>query len=208
MRKTHKRGGRDAPATGCRKGMVTGMKQKFTLMIGDLSLNVVADAEREEVDKIAGILDRKMREIYLHSKGCSRNEAALLCALEFCSERTEMQAKVNELDARNQKYAVVLNNFKEQTEELKAEIERLESENAVLRSLITGKGEEAPAEPAAAKPVPPSRFIQEVAEAQYGTPEDAPATVPPAEETPATKKSKKSRSRVGSMYDLLSFDET
>lgn len=169
------------------------MKQKYTLMIGDLQLNVVADANREEVEKLAGILDRKMREIYLHSRGCSKNEAALLCALEFCSERMELQTRAADMETRNQKYAVVLENFKKQTEEQNAEIERLQAENAVLRSLITGKGGTIP-EPAV--PVPPSQFLEEVAEAQYG--ETAPAEAP----VPKAK-----RSRVGSMFDQLSFEE-
>ncbi len=121
------------------------MKQKYTLMIGDLQLNVVADANREEVEKLAGVLDRKMREIYLNSRGCSRNEAALLCALEFCSERMELQTRAADLEARNQKYAVVLENFKKQTEEQTAELERLQAENLVLRSLITGRGGRRPA---------------------------------------------------------------
>ena len=43
------------------------MKQKYTLSIADMHVNVVTEASRETVDKIVGMLDRKMREITLNS---------------------------------------------------------------------------------------------------------------------------------------------
>ena len=65
------------------------MKNKYALTIADIQLDVLSEAPQNEVDKISGIVDRKMREIYLNSRSCTRNEAALLCALEFCAERLE-----------------------------------------------------------------------------------------------------------------------
>ena len=73
------------------------MKQKYSLMIADIQLSVVTDAPHEEVEKIVGILDRRMREINLKSRRCSKNEAALLCALDFCAERLSLQEKNAEL---------------------------------------------------------------------------------------------------------------
>ena len=46
------------------------MKQKYTLVISDVELNVVTDASKEAVEKIVGILDRKMRDINLKSYRC------------------------------------------------------------------------------------------------------------------------------------------
>ena len=40
------------------------MKQKYVLNIADLQINVVTSAPAEDVEKISGMLDRKMREIY------------------------------------------------------------------------------------------------------------------------------------------------
>ena len=62
------------------------MKQKYTLNIADLQLSIISDAPAEEVQKLSGILDRKMREIYLKSR-CPKTEAALLCALEAVADR-------------------------------------------------------------------------------------------------------------------------
>ena len=51
------------------------MKQKYTLSIADMHVNVVTEASRETVDKIVGMLDRKMREITLNSKNAAKTTA-------------------------------------------------------------------------------------------------------------------------------------
>lgn len=187
------------------------MKQKYSLNIADIQLDVVADAAPEEVERIAGMLDRKMREIYLHSRSCTKNEAALLCALEFCSERLAGQDRLNELEELSGKYSEVLKLIREKNEELAGETEKLRSENALLRSLLTDKGESATsvADKAAhpkeekvgeevKKPVSAREFLCQVADAQYGEEKEAPAS----EEAAVPE-----RRKAGSMFDLLSFDE-
>ena len=83
------------------------MKQKYTLNIADLQISVISDAPAEEVQKIGGILDRKMREIYLKSR-CPKTEAALLCALECVAERIGLTERTAELEDKCAKYGVVL----------------------------------------------------------------------------------------------------
>ena len=67
------------------------MKQKFNITVADMQLNIVSDATPEEVESIVGMLDRKMRDISLKSPRCTKNEAAILCALSYCSERLAAQ---------------------------------------------------------------------------------------------------------------------
>ncbi len=147
------------------------MKQKFTLNIADIQISVIADAAPDEVEHIRGLLDRKMREIYVKSR-CPKTEAALLCAMDFAADRMNMQNQIAELDERCDKYAIVLENLKERNEDQLAELERLRSENAVLRSLLTKKKEEEEAQEAkeeesvALDPISPAAFFAEVAEAQ------------------------------------------
>jgi cell division protein ZapA (FtsZ GTPase activity inhibitor) len=167
------------------------MKQKYSLMIADIQLSVVTDAPHEEVEKIVGILDRRMREINLKSRRCSKNEAALLCALDFCAERLEYQEKNTELETRNEKYAVVLEGLKAQVSELRAQVDRLTAENDILRSVI------GPGAPAPVTPPTPSEFLEQVAAAGM-------ADVPPAESEDADAERS---DRVGSMFDLLTFED-
>ena len=76
------------------------MKQKYTITIADVQMNIITDEAPEAVETVVGILDRKMREISLKSGNrCPKNEAALLCALDYCAERTKLQETVNKLEA-------------------------------------------------------------------------------------------------------------
>ncbi len=198
------------------------MNQKYTLHIADLQVSVTTDASPDEVDRISGILDRRMREIYLKSR-CPKTQAALVCALDAIAERLGQQAELAELEERCEKYAIVLDSLKERNENQMAELERLSQENEVLRSLIANGGaQEAPIAP---DPISPTDFFSEVAHAQTNTAADAEETamaedaaetvetvdiveaeaLPVEEAAPA--ESPRSRSRVGSMFDLLSFDE-
>ena len=171
------------------------MKLKYTLNIADLQLSVISDAPADEVAKIGGILDRKMREIYLKSR-CPKTEAALLCALEAVAERISLTDKAADLEDKCAKYNDVLDNLKDRNAELSAELERLRNENGVLRSLLTQDNI-----PVAPQPISPAEFLSRVADAQS---EPAPAEEPRIE-TPAEEPVRPSR--VGSMFEQLSFGD-
>ena len=188
----------------CAKGRQTGrmdnMKQKYTLNIADLQISVISDAPAEDVTKIGGILDRKMREIYLKSR-CPKTEAALLCALECVADRISMSEKTAELEDKCVKYGVVLEGLKDRNAELTAELERMRNENSVLRSLLTQNGGAAPVAP---QPIPPTEFLSRVADAQNETVTPAPVVEEPVD-VPAEEPRR--RSRVGSMFEQLSFGD-
>lgn len=176
------------------------MKQKYTLNIADLQISVISDAPADEVEKIGGILDRKMREIYLKSR-CPKTEAALLCALECVADRISLTERTSELEDKCAKYGVVLDGLKDRNDELSSELEKLRHENAVLRSLLTQGGQStAPVSP---DPISPTEFLSRVADAQNET--AAEATPEPVEEAPAEEPRR--RSRVGSMFEQLSFGD-
>ncbi len=178
-------------------------KKRYSLSIADMQINIISDAAPEEIDQLVGILDRKMREINLKSRACSKNEAALLCALEFCAGNLSMKDRIAELEARDEKYAVILEGFKAKTAKLEDDAEELRRENALLRSLLASNGV-APADPVPEiNPVSPTEFLAAVADAQN----EAPAEAEKAEEKTDEKPKAKVRSRVGSMFDLLSFNE-
>ena len=188
------------------------MKNKYALTIADIQLDVLSEAPRDEVDKIAGIVDRKMREIYLHSRSCTKNEAALLCALEFCSERLAGQGRLAELEELTAKYEQVLQVFRDKCQGLTDDLEKLRSENELLRALLTDKEKAGAATdptdsagtaepPAPVKPVSAKEFLRQVTDGDEEPVKPAAAKAAPAK-TPA-----ESRSKTGAMFDLLSFDE-
>ena len=184
------------------------MKQKYTLTIADMELNVITDEPHESVEYIVGIIDRKMREISLKSKKCTKNEAALLCALDLCADKIALKKKLEEveedLEERNEKFEHLcekLELVQKNAERLERERTRLENENERLHKILddvrAGKAspddvEEIHEEPEAVADV----ISDSVAEA-----------VPEVETKPQAKKKSAGKSRVGSMFDLLTFSD-
>ena len=178
------------------------MKQKYTLLIADMEINVVTDQPQESVEYIVGILDRKIREIILKSKRCSKNEAALLCALDFCAEKIQIKERTEELENLLSDTRDDMAQMEEKIEMLKKNLQsvekenaRLEAENDRLRAIMETKTG-VPASSPAASPAP---VVVPV------TPEEVPAA-PATEKVEETKKSKV-KNRVGSMFDLLTFSD-
>ncbi len=76
------------------------MKQKYTIRISGVEINVITEESPEAVEALVGIVDRKMKEIEAASKRITKSEAALLCALDYCSERIKAQRKIKTLESR------------------------------------------------------------------------------------------------------------
>ena len=103
------------------------MKKKYTLSIADMEINVVTDEPQESVERIVGILDRKMREFALKSRRCTKNEAALLCALDYCSDKIKMQRKIRSIDAETALKNAQINHLMAENEKLRKKL----SENGI-----------------------------------------------------------------------------
>lgn len=106
------------------------MKKKYTLEVANSQIDIVTDESKETIDAVVGVVDRKIREVYLHSKGeCSRTNAAILVCLDYCAERLELQKTVKNLNAEVER----LNSINELAEREKAALER---EILVLRESL------------------------------------------------------------------------
>ena len=202
------------------------MKQKYTITVADMELNIVSDAAPDEVENIVGILDRRMRDINLKSPRCTKNEAAILCALSYCSERMAMQEAFKKVEKDAFRFAGENEKLKKTIESLEEELDNLRKDASVMRSILDRAAisvapqsvEEAP--DAKGKYVPKqfakqaetkapaveqiSAFDEPVEEALAEAPvaEAAPVEEPAKAQKPATGKS-----RVGTMFDLLTFSD-
>ena len=108
------------------------LKQKYTITIGDVEMNVICEESPETVEKIVAHVDRKIREINLGSARCSKHEAALLCALDYCTEKLNLQSKLNEVEEQNDKLFRALERLQRENEKLG---ESLDLEQARTRDL-------------------------------------------------------------------------
>ena len=103
------------------------MKYKHTITIADIQMNIITEEDAEVVESMVGVLDRRMREIFLKSQNrCTKIEAALLCALDYCSEKSKLQETVAKMEEEMR--GVDVNAMFEQIETLKAENEKLSSQ--------------------------------------------------------------------------------
>ena len=101
------------------------MEQKYTITVADIEMNVVSDESAEAVEALVGIVDRKMREISMMSKRISKPEAALLCALDYCSDKIKTQRKLKALESKLTLTEAALEDLEAENENLRRELELL-----------------------------------------------------------------------------------
>ena len=202
------------------------MKQKYNITVADMQLNIISDASQDEVENIVGILDRRMRDINLKSPRCTKNEAAILCALSYCSERIAVQEAYKKVEKDAFRYAAENERLKKTVEELQAELETLRQDNATMRSILdhAATATQTPAKTVESeKPAPQvAAAVQTEMEIPVFRETPAPVSEQPSVEAPSAKvesgtpvveepeeKPNKAanKSRVGTMFDLLTFSD-
>jgi len=183
-----------------------------------MELNIISDASPDEVENIVGMLDRRMRDINLKSPRCTKNEAAILCALAYCSERMAMQEAFKKVEKDAFRFSAENEKLKKTIESLQEEVDNLRKDASVMRSILDhAAAANAPAKEEKPKYVPKPfnkkaeeeaqiSVFEEAATAEEAiaeaTPEEAPVVV---EETTSQKSS--SKNRVGAMFDFLTFSD-
>ncbi len=177
------------------------MKQKYSLSIADVELNVTVDEAPEVVEYVTGVVDRKMREILLKSKYCPKTQAALLCALDLCTDKVKAKEEIESLKEEIEALTGSLKAEEDKnrraeafTVALEKEKARIEIENMKLRAALE-EAEKA------------GYVSSETAAATGATEEEAEKAIKAeaAEEKETEKKPQKSR--VGAMFDLLTFGD-
>ena len=101
------------------------MKQKYRITIADVEMNVISDESPEAVEALVGLVNRKMNDIMGPSKQCPKSEAALLCALNYCSERIKSQRKLKAMENKLAYTEAALEEAEAEAEALRQELETL-----------------------------------------------------------------------------------
>ncbi|MBO5931851.1 MAG: cell division protein ZapA, partial [Clostridia bacterium] len=176
------------------------------------------DASPDEVENIVGILDRRMRDINLKSPRCTKNEAAILCALAYCSERMAMQEAFKKVEKDAFRFSAENEKLKKTIEGLQEEVDNLRKDASVMRSILDhAAAANAPAKEEKPKYVP-KPFNKKADEEQItvfeetATAEEAVAEAAPVEEAPVVveetvSQKSTSKNRVGAMFDFLTFSD-
>lgn len=84
------------------------MKQKYTVTIAGMTVNLVSDEQEEYVNGLVRLLDQRINEMVVSSKHCSKNEAVLFCAIDYFDDKIKnslrfqrMQENIDKLTAEN-----------------------------------------------------------------------------------------------------------
>lgn len=91
------------------------MKEKYTVKIAGTELRLITEESEEYLAELAESLDKKINDLVLTNKRCSRLDAAIICALETMDEKAKIEEKINNLTL----------DYEIQIEDLKKEIDRL-----------------------------------------------------------------------------------
>lgn len=126
------------------------MKQKYTLTVAGQPLTFVSDEDREFVESIVSQTDKAITDIMMSSMRCARLDAALITALEYCSEKTKAEKRAKNLEAQISLYEATIARLKKDAEAKANENAtpvdtNKESEIAVAEAPEKAASEEAPA---------------------------------------------------------------
>ena len=116
-------------------------KKRYEILVAGCQLAIITDEREEFVNSTVETIDREIREITAATKRSSNLDAAILCAIQYYSDKVKAEKRARNLEAQISLYDANLRRFRE--------------ENIALREKLEAYGEktEAPAEEAApAKP--------------------------------------------------------
>lgn len=148
------------------------MKERYNIEISGIQLTIVSDESEDFVNAIVARIDERVNDLVVRNKRCSKLDAALLCALDYCGEAVKAEKRIRNLEAQISLYDA---NIKRMREELS------NSQNAsanVKSALGVAETETAKEEASAESAAPKAEVAEEIAPAA------------PAEASSPSKKSK------------------
>jgi cell division protein ZapA (FtsZ GTPase activity inhibitor) len=207
------------------------MKKKYTITVANSELHIVTEEPKEALDTIVGVVDRRVREIHLHSPSCSRVDAAIILCLEYCAEKLKLKKKLKDANAEIERLAVLNEVAARENAALEREIETLRASlnmsnmpksagkrasefqlgfddistaNEPLEIITEAAAEEQSAANETAEPIAEPAVVAPIENEKEAVAEEA-LTPPTDSEDKKTAKAKKKKVRA--MFDMISFDD-
>ncbi len=151
-------------------------KKRYEIVVAGCQLAIITDEREEFVNSIVETIDKEIRDVTAATKRSSNLDAAILCAIEYYSEKVKAEKRARNLEAQISLYDANLRRFRE--------------ENLALREKLESLGVKADVEVAKAEIVDipkEAKEAKETKEAKEAKPKAAPkkeAKAAPAEEKP------------------------
>ncbi len=102
--------------------------EKYDIEIADVAMTVRSDENEDFVGYVVAEIDNMIKQITAKNPRCSKLEAAILCALDYCSEKVKLQKKVKNLEAQVALYTANVNRLKAENAELREKLDPAKEE--------------------------------------------------------------------------------
>lgn len=102
-------------------------KKKYTVEIAGIPLSIITDEEPAYVNMLTRIIDERITDATSGNMHISPLDAALLCSLDYLSDKLKAEKRVKSLDSQLESAKVIY----------ESKLKRLEEENAELRARLT-----------------------------------------------------------------------
>ena len=149
------------------------VKEHYNIEISGIQLNIVSDETEDFVNSIVARIDERVNDMVVRNKRCSKLDAALLCALDYCGEAVKAEKRIRNLEAQISLYDANIKRMREELSQKGAQGVKTAlgvADDSADEAQDADTAAEAPAQDEPAKP--------------------AEAEAAPAEERPQSKKSK------------------
>ncbi len=125
-------------------------KKRYEILVAGCQLAIITDEREEFVKSVVENLDREIREITAATKRSSNLDAAILCAIQYYSDKVKAEKRARNLEAQISLYDANMRRFREENIALRKKLEAagINTEDAEDSA---GEKDAAPA-PAAKKP--------------------------------------------------------
>lgn len=108
------------------------MKQKFSVTVADVPMNIVCEETQQTIDTAVTSLNTQIQTISAAAgNACTRTEAALLAALDYCTRNIHLEERIKELEEFLHRADPTGDNF--EASMLRGENETLRAELQVTR---------------------------------------------------------------------------
>lgn len=152
-------------------------KKRYEIQIAGAQLAIISDEREEFINTLVENLDAQIKEITVSSKRSSNLDAAILCALEYYSEKVKAEKRARNLEAQISLYDANLRRFREENIALREKLDALEKKGAAIaENANTVETEADAAAEAPAAEIPVSEETEKAAETAAEEENAAPAS--------------------------------
>lgn len=90
------------------------MKEHYNIEISDIQLTIVSDEPEDFVTSTVAKINDRVNDLIVRNKRCSKLDAALLCALDYCGELAKAERRIRNLEAQISLYDANLKRMREE----------------------------------------------------------------------------------------------